>query len=94
MAKYHHYELASAAFQVGIVLASAAVITSIVLLAWFAGLLGLIGLGLLLLGLFAPQAVPLIASLYVAKASRHRATTLGKTAFSECRHRENGSNLD
>jgi small-conductance mechanosensitive channel len=63
MAKYHHYELSSAAFQVGIVLASAAVITGMVLLAWFAGLLGVIGLALLALGLFAPHAVPLIAAL-------------------------------
>jgi hypothetical protein len=63
MAKYHHYELASAAFQVGIVLASAAVITGMVLLAWFAGALGVVGVALLALGLFAPHAVPLIASL-------------------------------
>ncbi len=40
MAKYHHYEIASAAFQIGIVLASAAVITSIIALAWLAGALG------------------------------------------------------
>jgi hypothetical protein len=62
-AKYHHYELASAAFQIGIVLASAAVITGMVLLAWFAGALGVVGLALLALGLFAPHAVPFIASL-------------------------------
>ena len=62
-AKYHHYELASAAFQVGIVLASAAVITGMVMLVWLAGGLGAIGLALLALGLFAPHAVPLIASL-------------------------------
>jgi hypothetical protein len=62
-AKYHHYELASAAFQIGIVLASAAVITSMVLLAWFAGALGVVGAVLLALGLFAPHAVPFIASL-------------------------------
>jgi small-conductance mechanosensitive channel len=55
MAKYHHYELASAAFQVGIVLASATVITGIVVLAWFAGALGAVGLALLALGLFAPH---------------------------------------
>lgn len=55
MAKYHHYELASAAFQVGIVLASAAVITGMVALAWFAGALGIVGLALVALGLFAPQ---------------------------------------
>lgn len=62
-AKYHHYELSSAAFQVGIVLASAAVITGMAGLAWLAGLLGVVGLGLLALGLFAPHAVPFIASL-------------------------------
>jgi hypothetical protein len=63
LAKYHHYELASAAFQVGIVLASATVITGIVPLAWLAGALGVLGLGLMGLGLFAPHAVHLIAVL-------------------------------
>jgi hypothetical protein len=63
MAKYHHYELSSAAFQVGIVLASAAVITGMIMLAWFAGALGVVGLALLALGVFAPHAVPLIAAL-------------------------------
>jgi len=63
LAKYHHYELASAAFQVGIVLASAAVITGAVALAWFAGALGILGLALTGLGLFAPHAVHLIAVL-------------------------------
>ncbi len=59
MAKYHHYELASAAFQIGIVLASAAVITEMIALAWFGGLLGIGGLAVLALGLFAPHIVPL-----------------------------------
>jgi hypothetical protein len=59
LAKYHHYELASAAFQIGIVLCSAAVITGIVALAWFAGLLGVVGLGILSLGMFAPHLVPM-----------------------------------
>ena len=63
MAKYHHYELSSAAFQVGIVLASAAVITGAVVLAWLGGLLGIVGLVLMGLGLFAPHAVHLIAVL-------------------------------
>jgi hypothetical protein len=63
LAKYHHHELASAAFQVGIVLASAAVITGMASLAWFAGLLGLVGLALLSLGIFAPHAVAFIATL-------------------------------
>jgi hypothetical protein len=57
MAKYHHYEVASAAFQIGIVLASAAVITEVIGLAWFAGLLGLAGVAITALGLFAPHAV-------------------------------------
>ncbi len=60
LAKYHHYELASAAFQIGIVLASAAVITGIIALAWFAGVLGVAGLAVLALGLFAPHALPLL----------------------------------
>jgi hypothetical protein len=59
LAKYHHYELASAAFQVGIVLASATVITGIVWLAWCAGGLGVIGLILLAFGLFAPYVMAL-----------------------------------
>ena len=59
MAKYHHYEVSSAAFQVGIVLASASVITSMVVLAWLSGALGIVGLGLLALGLWAPQATHL-----------------------------------
>ena len=36
-AKYHHFELASAAFQIGIVLASATIITGIIALAWISG---------------------------------------------------------
>ncbi len=63
LAKYHHYELASAAFQIGIVLASAAVITGMVALVWLGGALGSVGLVLLLLGFYAPHAVPLIAAL-------------------------------
>lgn len=57
MAKYHHFEIASAAFQVGIVLASAAVITGTMALAFAAGGLGIIGLVLMGIGLFAPEAV-------------------------------------
>jgi ABC-type nickel/cobalt efflux system permease component RcnA len=59
LAKYHHYEISSAAFQIGIVLCSAAVITGIVALVWFAGLLGVAGVAVLSLGLFAPHLVPL-----------------------------------
>jgi ABC-type nickel/cobalt efflux system permease component RcnA len=59
MAKYHHYEIASALFQIGIVLASAAVITSTIALAYGAGLLGLAGLVFMGIGFFAPHAVHL-----------------------------------
>jgi len=53
-AKYHHFELASAAFQIGIVLASATIITGIIALAWISGLLTLAGIAITALGLFAP----------------------------------------
>jgi small-conductance mechanosensitive channel len=54
-AKYHHFELASAAFQIGIVLASATIITGIIALAWISGLLTLAGVAMTALGLFAPH---------------------------------------
>jgi Domain of unknown function (DUF4337) len=60
LAKYHHFELASAAFQIGIVLASATIITGIIALAWISGLLALAGLGFTALGLLAPHAVHLM----------------------------------
>ncbi|MEJ2625208.1 MAG: DUF4337 domain-containing protein [Pseudolabrys sp.] len=59
MARYHHYEVASAAFQIGIVLASAEVITAMTALGWLAGLLGVVGLGFTAIGLWAPHAVHL-----------------------------------
>src|SRR5215831_4178197 len=58
MARYHHYEIGSAAFQIGIVLASG-VITGMMALTWLAGCLGLAGLALTAIGLFAPHAVHL-----------------------------------
>jgi hypothetical protein len=54
-AKYHHYELASAAFQIGIVLASATIITGIIALAWISGLLTLAGVAFTALGVFMPH---------------------------------------
>ena len=60
MEKYHHYELASAAFQIGIVLASATVITGMLVLSYLAGGLGLIGLAFMAIGFFAPHAVHLM----------------------------------
>jgi hypothetical protein len=59
LARYHHYELASAAYQIGIVLASAAVITGMIMLAYLAGALGLVGLVFTGMGFFAPHAVHL-----------------------------------
>src|SRR4030081_1278686 len=58
-AKYHHFELASAAFQIGIVLASATIITGIIALAWIAGLLAAAGIVITALGIFAPHALHL-----------------------------------
>lgn len=57
MARYHHYELASAAFQIGIVLASATIITGMIGLAWVSILLTAAGLAFTAIGLFAPHAV-------------------------------------
>jgi hypothetical protein len=54
-AKYHHYELASAAFQIGIVLASATIITGIVALAWISGILTLAGIAMTALGILSPH---------------------------------------
>jgi len=54
-AKYHHFELASAAFQIGIVLASATIITGIIVLAWISGLLALAGIAMTALGIFTPH---------------------------------------
>jgi len=60
MAKYHHFELASAAFQIGIVLASATIITGMIVLAWISGLLALAGIGFTAIGIFAPHALHLM----------------------------------
>ncbi|AUC94100.1 MULTISPECIES: DUF4337 domain-containing protein [Bradyrhizobium] len=54
-AKYHHFELASAAFQIAIVLASATIITGIAALAWVSGLVTLAGIAMTLLGLLQPH---------------------------------------
>jgi hypothetical protein len=59
LAKYHHYEFASAAFQIGIVLASATVITGMVALSFLAGGLGVIGLAFMAFGVIAPHVLHL-----------------------------------
>jgi hypothetical protein len=58
-AKYHHFELGSAAFQIAIVLASATIITGMVVLAWISGLLMLAGIAVTALGIFDPHLLPL-----------------------------------
>jgi hypothetical protein len=59
MARYHHYEVASAAVQIAIVLASAAIITSIAALIWIAGGLGVLGVAFCVIGFFFPTQVHL-----------------------------------
>jgi hypothetical protein len=51
------FEIASALLQIGIVVASAAIITSIIALAWVAGGLGIIAVGLMSLAMLAPTAL-------------------------------------
>jgi hypothetical protein len=58
-AKYHHFELASAAFQISIVLASATIITGMAALAWIAGMLTLGGVVISAFGILAPHALHL-----------------------------------
>src|SRR4051812_41550670 len=53
--KYHNFEFASAAFQIGIVLASAAVITSMMGLAYAAIAVGVLGAALTGTGIFMPE---------------------------------------
>jgi hypothetical protein len=53
--KYHYFEFASAALQIGIVLCSAAVITGTILLVWIAGGAGVLGLALMAMALFFPH---------------------------------------
>jgi hypothetical protein len=60
LARYHHYEVASAAFQIGIVLSSAAIITGMMVLAWLAGGLAILGLAFTAIGFLAPHAVHII----------------------------------
>lgn len=59
LARYHHYEVASAAFQIAIVLASATVITGAAVLTVGALALGGIGIAFGLIGMLAPHAIHL-----------------------------------
>jgi hypothetical protein len=60
LARYHHYEVASAAFQIAIVLASAMIITGMVALAYLAGGLGILGLVFMAIAIWAPHAVHIV----------------------------------
>jgi hypothetical protein len=59
MAAYHHYEMASAAVQIAIVLASAAIITGMAVMVWVAGVLGAVGIAFCVIGFWFPTAVHL-----------------------------------
>lgn len=59
LARYHHYEVSSAAFQIAIVLASSAVITGAMVLAFASIGVGAIGLVFAGIGLLAPHSVHL-----------------------------------
>jgi hypothetical protein len=65
-AKYENYEFASAAFQIGIVLASASVITGMLALVYGAIGLGAIGLAFTGFGLFAPEMLERLQHLFTA----------------------------
>ena len=59
LSKYHSFEISSAAFQIGIVLASASIITRMMALAWVSGGLTLAGIAIGVLGIFNPHLLPL-----------------------------------
>lgn len=59
LARYHHYEMSSAAVQIAIVLASASIIASVPALVWLAGTLGLVGIAFCVIGFWFPTAIHL-----------------------------------
>ena len=60
MAKYHNFEIAAGALEIGIVLSSATIITGMIVLAWVACGFGVIGIIFMGIALFAPHAVHLL----------------------------------
>ncbi|BBK41347.1 hypothetical protein STVA_13670 [Allostella vacuolata] len=58
-AAYHHFELGSAAFQIAIVLASAAIVTGAMALVGVGAVLGVAGAAMTAIGVFVPEAVHL-----------------------------------
>jgi hypothetical protein len=73
MSKYHNFELASAAFQIGIVLASASIITGMGALTVIAGLLALAGLVFTGIGVVAPDLPHDLLHLIMPAAGEHAA---------------------
>ena len=59
LASYHHYEMASAAVQIAIVVASASIIAAVPALVWLAGTLGVVGVVFCVIGFWFPTAVHL-----------------------------------
>jgi hypothetical protein len=57
MAAYHHYEVASAAVQIAIVLASASIIAGVSALVWVAAALGVVGVVFCVIGFLFPTIV-------------------------------------
>jgi hypothetical protein len=53
--QYHNYEIGSAALQIAIVLASASIITSMTILAWLSGGVGILGVVFMVFGFWAPD---------------------------------------
>jgi hypothetical protein len=64
LARYHNFEIASAAFQIAIVLASATVITGMIALAYLAGLLGIGGLIFTGIGLISPHFIETLLAVF------------------------------
>lgn len=64
LARYHNFEIASAALQIAIVLASAAVITGAMALVYLSGLMGLGGLVFMAIGLFSPHTIHAIIGFF------------------------------
>jgi len=56
--RLEHFEYASGALQIAIVLASSSIITGVTILAWTSGILGAIGAVLMAFGYFAPTLLP------------------------------------
>ena len=57
--KYHHFEVASAAFQIAIVLASVFLLTHTIFMLWGSGILAVTGIAFSIIGLFFPSSVHL-----------------------------------